>query len=110
VNGLIVQSANAAPSIVINEIHRRFPPCALSKDTPFQGRCHDVVPILENVRFHNQVFANDALYRVAPAVDKRLQILDDNGRKSPSHEPSINRDSQRVKEQMNQSWRSPQSS
>jgi hypothetical protein len=60
------------------------------------------VSILENVRLHNQVFANDALYRVAAAVNQRLQILDDNGRKSPSHGPSINRDSRRAKEQINQ--------
>jgi hypothetical protein len=105
VNVLIVQSANAAPAIVIDEIHRRFPPRPFPKNTPLQNRSYDVVPVPENVRFHNQVLANDALYGVAAAVDQRLQILDHNGRKSPSHGPSINRDSRRAKEQINQSQR-----
>jgi hypothetical protein len=54
------------------------------------------VSILEYVRFHNQVFANDALYGVTATVNQRLQILNDNGRKSPSHGPSIDRDSRQI--------------
>jgi hypothetical protein len=60
------------------------------------------VSILENVRFYNQIFANDALYRIAPAVDYRLQVLDNNGRKCPRHGPSINRESPNAKEQISQ--------
>jgi hypothetical protein len=37
-------------------------------------------------------------------IDQRLQILDDNGRKSPRHGLSINRDSWRAKEQINQQF------
>src|SRR4029450_206811 len=101
VNVLIVQSADAAPAIVINKIHRRFPPLALPKNTPLQNRCHNVMSVPENVCFDDEILANDALYRVTPAVDQWLQILDDDRRKSPSHGQSINRNSWRAKEQMN---------
>jgi hypothetical protein len=70
--------------------HRRFVPIGFAELSPFQSRCHNVVPVLEDIRFHGEIVAGDAFHHVAPAVDNRLQILDDGGGKSPEHGPSIN--------------------
>ena len=74
-------------TVVINKGHRRFPPCALAENAPFQDGRHDIMSILENVRFDDEILANDALNRMAPSVDQRLQVLDDRGRKGPRHGP-----------------------
>ena len=73
--------------IIIDENHGRFTPGALSENAPFQDGGNHIVSILKNVRFDNKIFANDALNRIAPAVDQRLQVLDDRGRKGPRHGP-----------------------
>ena len=62
----------------------------LAEFFPFQRCRHDVVAILENVRFDRQVVAGDAPDHVAPAVDERLHILDNSSGKGPGHGPSIN--------------------
>src|SRR5439155_261169 len=58
----------------------------------FQYRRDSIVSVLKNVRFDDEILANDAFNRIVPSVDQRLQILDDRGRKSPRHGRSINRD------------------
>jgi hypothetical protein len=85
VNRVIVKSASAAPAVVINKGHGRFPPCALAENAPFQDGRHDIVSILKNVCSDDEIFANDALNRITPSVDQWLQVLDDNGRKGPNH-------------------------
>jgi hypothetical protein len=99
-NGLVIERANPAPAIVIDEIHGCFPPRAFAEDTPLQNGCDYVMSIFKNVRFHCEIFANDALYRVTTALDQRLQVLDDNRWKRPGHGRSINQDSEGAKEQM----------
>ena len=69
VNGLIVEGAHAAPPIVINKRHRRFPPRTLANNTPLQNRRNHVVAILENVGFYNQIFAHDPLDRGTSAIN-----------------------------------------
>src|SRR4029453_8310978 len=69
VNGLIVEGAHAAPAIVINKRHRRFPPRTLANNTPLQNRRTHVVAILENSRFYNQIFAPDPLDRGTSAIN-----------------------------------------
>jgi hypothetical protein len=88
VNGLVIDCADPAPTIVIDEIHRRFPPCPFPEDAPLQNGGHNVVPVPKNVRFNGQILTNDPLYRIIPAVEQRLQVLDDNRWKLPSHSPS----------------------
>jgi hypothetical protein len=97
VNGLIVEGAHAAPAIVINKHHRRFPPCPLANNTPLQNRRNNVVSILENVGFDNQIFAHDALDRGTAAINQRLHVVDHHRWKRPGHAPPINRDSHRAK-------------
>ena len=99
-NGLVIQRANPAPAVVVDETHGRFPPCAFSDDPPLQNGRHYIVAILKNVGLHGEIFASDSLYRVTPTLDQRPQVLDDNGWKRPSHERSINRDLEGAKEQM----------
>jgi hypothetical protein len=69
VDSLVVQSADPAPTIVIDKTHRRFPPCAFPENPPLQNGCHDVMSILENVGFSGEIFANDSLYRIITAVE-----------------------------------------
>ena len=51
------------------------------ENAPFQNRRHDVVSILENVGFDDQILSHDALDRIAPAIDQRLEIFDNSGGK-----------------------------
>jgi hypothetical protein len=69
VNGLVIKRADSAPTIVIDETHWRFPPCAFPDDAPLEDGGHDVVSILKNVCFNGEIFANDPLYRIMPAVE-----------------------------------------
>ena len=69
VNGLVIECADPAPTIVIDEIHRRFPPCPFPDHAPLQNGGHDVVPVLKNVCFNAEIFAKDPLYRIMPAVE-----------------------------------------
>src|SRR5437763_6332480 len=91
VDRVFVESADAAPAIVIDMRHRRLMPVGFAKLPPFHRRGDDIVAVLENVRFHGEIVADDALDHVAPAVHERLQILDNGGGKSPRHWPSYNR-------------------
>ena len=45
----------------------------------------DVVAVFENIRLHHHVLADDALDRVATAVDQRLQVFDDGGGELAGH-------------------------
>src|SRR5207244_9939890 len=69
VNRLVIKRAYSAPTIVIGETHRRFPPCAFPEDAPLQNGGHHVVPVLKDVCFNAEIFANDPLYRIMPAVE-----------------------------------------
>src|SRR6266568_1906947 len=81
VNGAIVKSTNATPAVVIDESHRRFTPVSLPEGAPLQDGRNDVMPVLKDVRFDYEIFADEALYWIAPAINQRLQVLDDGGRK-----------------------------
>src|SRR5439155_25730890 len=94
----ILESAHTAPPIGIHQYRGRFPPGALSHSASFQDGSHHVVSVRENVRLNNEIFVDDALYRITAAIDQRLQILVDRGRKGPRHGPSINRNSPAAKE------------
>ena len=87
VDGVLVEGADAAPAVVVDEGHGRFVPVILSENAPLQESGHDIVPIFEDVRFHHKVFADHALDRVTSAVNERLQILDDGSGKGPRHGP-----------------------
>jgi hypothetical protein len=69
VKGVVIERANSAPPIVIDETHGRFPPRAFPENAPFQNGRDYIVSILKNVRLHGEIFANDSLYRVTPAID-----------------------------------------
>jgi hypothetical protein len=69
VNSLIVESAHAAPAIIINENHGRFPPRSLANNPPFQNRRNHIVAILENVGFDYQIFAQNTLDRGTAAIN-----------------------------------------
>src|SRR5206468_7445531 len=69
VDSLVIKRAYSAPTIVIDETHRGLPTCTLPDHTPFQNGGHDIVSILKNVCFNDEIFANDALYRIMPAVE-----------------------------------------
>jgi hypothetical protein len=58
-----------------------------SENSPLQDGRDNIVPVLENVRLNNEIFANDAFYWISPAIDQRLQVFDDSGRKGPRHGP-----------------------
>jgi hypothetical protein len=63
-------------------------PPAFPNYAPLQTCRDNVVTILEHVRFNHQILSNDPFDRVASAVNKRLEILDYDGRKGPKHGPS----------------------
>jgi hypothetical protein len=48
---------------------------SLPENAPLQDRRNDVVPVLKDVRFDYEIFADDAFYWVAPAINQRLQVL-----------------------------------
>jgi hypothetical protein len=60
---------------------------SLPDGAPLQDSRNDVVSVLKDVRFDYEIFADDALYWVAPAINQRLQVFDDGGRKGPKHGP-----------------------
>jgi hypothetical protein len=63
--------------------HGRFVPLRLAQLSPFERGRDDVMAILENIRFHRQIIADDAFDHVAPAVHERLQVLNNSGGKGP---------------------------
>ncbi len=63
--------------------HRRFVPLRLAQLSPFQHRGDDIVAILENIRLDREIVADHALDHVTPAIDERLQVFDNSGRKGP---------------------------
>ena len=89
-DGLVVEGADAAPAIVIDEKHRRFPPRALPKNAPLQNCRYHVVAILEEVRFNNEIFGNDPLDRITAAIYQRSHVLNHHGWKRTGHARSIN--------------------
>src|SRR5207247_7504575 len=74
VNRAVVKCADTAPAVVIDERHGRFPPLSLAENTPLQDSRNHVMPVFKDVRFNDEIFADDAFYRVATTVDQRLQI------------------------------------
>jgi hypothetical protein len=90
VNGLIVEGAHAAPAIVIDKNHRGFPPHTLANNTPLQNRRNNVVTILENVGFDDEIFTHDALDWGTAAINQRLQVVDHNRWKPAGHAQPIN--------------------
>ena len=87
VGRFVVQRDHALPPIILHRRHGRFVPASLADNPPFQGRCHNIVAVLVNIRFDNQIVTDNALDRETPAVDQRLQILDNNSGKRPKHGP-----------------------
>src|SRR5262245_15695098 len=96
-NSLIVESARAAPPIIIDKRHRRFPPRPLANHTPLQNCRNDVMAILENVGFDYEIFAYNSLDWRTAAINQRLHVVNHHRWKPPSHAPPINRDSPRAK-------------
>ena len=74
VDGVFVERADAAPAIVVDLRHRRFVPVRFAAQTPFQRRRHDIVAILEDIRFDHEIVAHDPFDRVAPAIDQRRRF------------------------------------
>ena len=58
----------ARPAIVVDRAHRRIAPGGLVVGAEQQHRVEQVVPVGEDVGGHHQLIADDALDRVAPAV------------------------------------------
>ena len=87
VDGVVIKRANTAPAVVIDKDHGRLPPLLFSENSPLQDGRDNIVPVLENVRLNNEIFANDAFYWISPAIDQWLQVFDDRGRKGPRHGP-----------------------
>src|SRR5262249_49991801 len=89
-DGLVVERADPAPAIIIDEKHRRFPPRALPKNAPLQNCRNHVVAVLEAVRFNNEIFGYDPVDRITAAIYQRSHVLNHNGWKRPGHARSIN--------------------
>jgi hypothetical protein len=80
-------------------------PTRFTEHSPFQNGGYDIVAVFKDVRFNNEIFADNAFDRIAPAVDQRLQVLNDCGRKRPKHGRSIKPISAAAKGQIAPSWR-----
>jgi len=87
VNRTVVKRADTSPPVVIDERHGRFPPLSLPDNAPLQDCCNHVMPVFKDVRFDDEIFADDAFYQVATAVEQRLQIFYNRRRKGPKHRP-----------------------
>ena len=87
VNRAVVKRADAAPAVVVDERHGRFSPLSLPENAPFQDCCNHIMPVFKDVRFDEEIFADDAFYRVTPAVNQRLQIFYNRRRKGRKHRP-----------------------
>jgi len=72
VNGDTVERANTTPTVSVDLRHGRFPPSSFSENAPLQDGRNHIVPVFKNVRFDDEIFADDALCRVATAVNQRL--------------------------------------
>ena len=72
VGNALIKCADAAPTIVIDVNHGRFLPATFPQNAPLQYRCHDIVPVFENVRFHDEILPDRAFDRIAAAIDQRL--------------------------------------
>jgi hypothetical protein len=77
--------------------HGRFMPASLARYPPFQSRCDNVVSVSKNVGFDHDIFADDALDRVPPAINQRPKIFNDGAGEPTRHGASINRDSPAAK-------------
>jgi hypothetical protein len=55
------------------------------------------VSVSKNVGFDHDIFTDDALDRVPPAINQRLKIFDDGAGEPTRHGASINRDSPAAK-------------
>ena len=66
----------ARPAIVVDRAHRRIAPGGLVVGAQQERRVEQVVPVGEDVGGHHQLIADDALDRVAPAVQLRRDALD----------------------------------
>ncbi len=80
IGGVFVEGKDAAPTIVVDQLHRGLVPVGLTDDAPFENSGDDVVAILEDVGLDDHVFADDPLDRVTAAIDERFEVLDDSGR------------------------------
>src|SRR4029453_7040827 len=88
----IEKRARSAPVILrpgLDAFHWRFVPFLRAGQAPFQHRENDVVPILEDIRVNREIFPNRTFHRVAPAVDQRTNILDDDSWRMKTHGPMM---------------------
>ena len=69
VNGDIVERANATPAVIVDVRHGRFPPSSFRDNAPLQRSRNHIMPVFKNVRFDDEIFADDTFCRVATAVD-----------------------------------------
>ena len=68
-DGTLIKGANPTPAVVIHVRHWRFLPAIFPQDPPFQDGRDNIVPVSENIRLHHKIFTDDALNRVAAAID-----------------------------------------
>jgi hypothetical protein len=72
VNRDIVETANATPAVIIEVSHGRFPPSSFPENAPLLDSRNHIMPVFKNVRSDDEIFADDAFYRVATAVNQRV--------------------------------------
>lgn len=81
------ECADASPPVISIRYrqHRRLVPARLALLAPLQQRRDQVVPVLEDIRLHQQILAHRALDRVPAPVKQRIDVLDNNGWRMKRH-------------------------
>ena len=90
VDRVFVEGNGTPPAIILDGLHRALVPARLADRPPFQHCRDDVVAVLENIRLHHHVLADDPLDRVATAVDQGRQVCDDGGGELAGHRHQLN--------------------
>ena len=77
VDSLTIDFERCLPAIVDQRLHGDLSPGGLIRGTILQGTAHEIMPVAEDVGFHNDRFSDHALKRKSATIKLGLHVLND---------------------------------